>query len=302
MIYIDLKQDVINSLLFRLKQFGISRYQKVLNKNIQNKDNYLSDLLHEYLILQRKRITPQRRKVILSHELRQLNDPRVDFISKKLEQGEDITKYLSKKINGKNNDLLLYDWSIHHIHFSPERTKDMLFAYITFDTAYLLAVMSHEEKGTPNRTWANSNLVEILHRNWPNILSEFKINGVRPDNITNEERTILRKNCGNAFVTMSDGTVYSPIGEGYTVTGLPILETILRDSIIDQLATLETFIIRNELLIRQSLKIDSKIPINFKAPFEEGPKKNCYRNYNVLDYPLRLCDINSQKMIEICIT
>jgi hypothetical protein len=95
---------------------------------------------------------------------------------------------------------LLYDWGIHHIHFAPGGTKDLLFACISPDTAYFITIMDHEKEGG-SIIWANSDLIEIIHNNWPEILVPYRYKGKENSNITNELRSKLRKSHGNSLIS-----------------------------------------------------------------------------------------------------
>lgn len=157
----------------------------------------------------------------------------VDLIKDKSERGEDLTPHLSMAIEKDSdvgdrlfNDALLNDWGIHHLHLgtTPDprnpsfvaRTDDVLFARITDDTLYMIAVM-------PHGNWARQDLVEIIHRNWPGSIRRFRLQGVvgLDPALRDDQIAKLRKRYIIA-IQMRDGTVYRPIGGGCTTSGVGV--------------------------------------------------------------------------------
>lgn len=119
-----------------------------------------------------------------------------------IESGGDITPNLSKKIRWLNEkDSLLNDWGVHHFHLGEalegdfiKRTSPLLFALVTSDKFYAINIFNHG-------AWANQDIVEIIHRNWPYLVRNHKVNGLSPNKkITESERLILRKKTQIAFL------------------------------------------------------------------------------------------------------
>ena len=138
--------------------------------------------------------------------------------SGKVSQGGDLNPHLSGAHQSLlNHDGLLNDWGVHHFHLGLkpqakkphliERTGPVVIAYVTADTFYAIGIYGH--KPAP---WSKQELVETLHRNWPDAIKKFLVNGFSGDGLSEEQRTNLRnKNCA-VFVEVSDGTVYMPMG------------------------------------------------------------------------------------------
>ena len=150
-------------------------------------------------------------------------------IERKVERGENINPYLSRKLpNLSANDELLNDWGIQHLHLGSslitkkknrgfiEGTPELLFVYFDEQSAYFIVIGDHESFG-------DQELLEILHDNWPEILEKFKapnIKSVIPDDLTKKQRYQMRKAGYNLGVNvMRDGTAYVMVGGGIMWSG-----------------------------------------------------------------------------------
>lgn len=156
----------------------------------------------------------------------------VAVIVKDIEQGNDLTKYLSrrvqtgfglplnpakKKLNSLPHlDLLLNEWRIQHLHLTTtveadgfvERDDPLLFAMFMLGKAYLLDIGTHG-------TFADDQLVEIAVSNWPSdqLFLEIKgILGLRGGSpYSTEDRKQLR-GAGIASFVQIGNQVFSPPG------------------------------------------------------------------------------------------
>ncbi|WP_444659953.1 hypothetical protein ACRQV7_06960 [Caproiciproducens sp. R2] len=145
----------------------------------------------------------------------------------RVENGSDLTAFMTtRRVNPNFNDLLLNDWNIHHFHltrrFHPnglaKRSDYELFVYFTDTTAYFLQVYRHQKK----HLFASQDLVRILHDNWPELISNRKLNDVLslyPHAPSDEEYDCLRKAHVLTMVEVKPGTVYFPLGGGYASDG-----------------------------------------------------------------------------------
>jgi hypothetical protein len=137
----------------------------------------------------------------------------------KTKSGADLRPHQSTRIKDSDyEDAMLNDWGIHHFHLGTsttargfiERTGPILYALVTPSTLYCIGVLPHNE-------WANQEMIEIVHREWPEAIERFRLKGVRllaP--ITDQDRLKFRKAGLNAMTSVQDGTVYAPLGGGYT--------------------------------------------------------------------------------------
>ncbi|WP_350940358.1 hypothetical protein MRO13_05585 [Vibrio metschnikovii] len=158
-----------------------------------------------------------------------------------VESGGDVTPNLSKLVGRLNNkDSLLNDWGIHHFHLGKalngnfiERTGPLLFALVTKDKFYAINVFNHG-------AWADQDIVEIIHRNWPDVVSQYQIkNVISATEISESERLTLRAKNANSFFTVSDGTVYAPIGGGVVGSGYNVQAIMSTDRQRSMLKSLE---------------------------------------------------------------
>ncbi|MCY9865474.1 hypothetical protein OTK49_23400 [Vibrio coralliirubri] len=148
-----------------------------------------------------------------------------------IESGRDLTPNLSKLVNKLNNkDSMLNDWGVHHFHLGEkmkgnfiERTGPLLFALLVEDKFYAIGIFNHD-------SWADQDIVEIIHRNWPSIVEQYQIKGVISSTpLTEQERLTLRKKNANSNVTVQDGTVYAPIGGGMVSSGFNLQAVMTKD-------------------------------------------------------------------------
>ena len=150
-------------------------------------------------------------------------------IERKIESGENINPYLSRKLpNLSANDELLNDWGIQHFHLGSSvitkkknkgfirGTPELLFVYFDAQSAYFIVIGDHDSFG-------DQELLQILHDSWPEILEKFKdprIKSVIPHDLTNKQRDQMRRAGYNMGVNvMRDGTAYVMVGGGIMWSG-----------------------------------------------------------------------------------
>lgn len=157
--------------------------------------------------------------------------PGWDNIQKDVLNGNDMTPYLSKKVDCIDyKDPMLNDWGVHHLHLGynqgekfVNRTGSLLFCLVTDNCLYVINIYSHGE-------WANSDIIEVIHRNWPDVIRQYAINGDQLScNNTEEHIKTLRKKCCNSLVQMPDGTIYLPVGGGVTCSGHNVQSILMMD-------------------------------------------------------------------------
>jgi hypothetical protein len=175
------------------------------------------------LNVQRHRVSPRPRRVHRSRELADLSN--ADLI-RAIELGADLTPFQSRLHGPLFNDHLLNDWGIQHFHLVPScrgRTDDLLFAWVTADDFYAIEKLGHTSAG--HRTFDDQVLIEIVHRNWPDLLGPFCAPGVVPGSLSGPHTPEARKQLRAIGFTLStqvcDGTVYTPPGGGVVMGGIP---------------------------------------------------------------------------------
>lgn len=147
------------------------------------------------------------------------------LLRKCIKDGEDLAPHLSKNHEYiSNNDGLLNEWGVHHFHLGTtpcpknprfvNRTRSVLFAYLTDTTFYAINFFTHKENA-----WNNLRIVESLHRNWPEAIAKYKVVGISAPELQEQQRDTIRKKNGSAFVQVSDGTVYAPLASPVSSAG-----------------------------------------------------------------------------------
>jgi hypothetical protein len=144
-----------------------------------------------------------------------------ELLLHKIQSGEKFGAHLSKTTKAtENHDLMLYDWGIYHFHLGVEveddgyiqRTSKLLYAYIAKQDIYFLGIFDHGK-------WNAQELIEIIHKYFPESIKGCLINGTPEKVFSEEERKMLRNAHINTFVTVSDGTSYMGPGWGITAAG-----------------------------------------------------------------------------------
>ncbi|MBE9061625.1 hypothetical protein [cf. Phormidesmis sp. LEGE 11477] len=209
----DFRKDWAEILCEQLKRKG-----HFINPEIEDLDK----LCLKYFNLLKRSIVSKPRVLVTSKEFRfSKHSSGTKNIFKKAKSGGDLNPYLSKQIKNLDyNDSLLNDWGIHHFHLGKlkrgfgfaDRTGSLLFARVTQDYFYVLNVFDHG-------SWTKIKLIEIIHKNWPESIDDFKLQGLRATQLSSSEEQIssFRKNGIGYFTQLSDGTIYAPIGGGYSL-------------------------------------------------------------------------------------
>jgi|HubBroStandDraft_6_1064221.scaffolds.fasta_scaffold245043_2 hypothetical protein len=145
-------------------------------------------------------------------------------LQKKVTKGADLNPHLSERhSNITHFDGLLAEWQVHHFHlgtdFDPKnpqyvtRTGSLVFALVDDNSFCAINVFPHRTH------WEEVGIVESIHRNWPDMISKYRVKGVTPETLDKNQRRALRKHNGNVLVGTKDGTVYVPIGGGVVGSG-----------------------------------------------------------------------------------
>lgn len=265
---INFKKDLYKELKNRIKEYGYTCPTKQqLRENDQRKEEIkskikdydLQNLLQHFFTVTSRRIPVLKRSVLISNELNKKTSldkdlkQNIEKIKSLFVQGDDLNPYLSRKIseidqtgkNGKNSDKLLYEWGIHHLHFDVNRTKELLFVMVFSDAALFIDVLEHENSVDKNITWTNTDLIQIIHDNWPQAISDSIFAKGKEESLTSQERKTLRYKSANTTVVVKDGTEYLPPGFGFTSSSHPILAIRDSDFLLSQVEELESALVEN---------------------------------------------------------
>ncbi|WP_332402927.1 hypothetical protein [Vibrio metschnikovii] len=213
-----------------------------LKMKIQHYD--ISNLLLHFFTVYSRRVPVIRWNVHISSKLEGRNE--ISEIAQKLENGQDINGLLSNKVKKLNQvkhaDLLRSEWGIYHLHFKESRSEELLFVYLNENNAYLIDILKHEKADGSVVTWTNTDLIQIMHDNWPHVIESYiyKTDCSTPV-LTTEQRRTLRKNAANTNVVVSDGTEYMPLGGGFSSSKHPahaVFQSVSMLRIVKQLQVL----------------------------------------------------------------
>ncbi|WP_429165385.1 hypothetical protein [Aeromonas dhakensis] len=247
-LQLDFKKDWILSLRQTLESnLGYKRIEEISDEDIPilfwNAKSRLLDSKPRKVVLSDTFICPEEH---LHGWLR---------LQKVIESGQDIKPNLSRLVTQITVlDQMLNDWGVHHFHLGVKikskfvkRTGPLLFALVTKDIFYAIGVYNHDD-------WVNADVVETVHRNWPEAISRYRVNGIQPDDgFTEAERATIRDKHANAFFNTSDGTVYAPIGGGVVASGVNLKAVMDTDVKLDFLEKLQEHLISNTASFSQVL-------------------------------------------------
>lgn len=182
-----------------------------------------TELACSYSSIKARRIQTKPRSVIPSSTFSIPQNLKAGFeqLKSKIENGDDINPYLSKSVfKLQKDDLMFYDWGIHHFHLGEyiesdgfiKRTGPLAFGIVKSDSIYFISIEAHG-------SWSDKSLIEIVDRDWPELISSHRFNGSIEPNFTDEEHGILRKAHVNTAIQLSNGHSYIALGGGYTSAG-----------------------------------------------------------------------------------
>ncbi len=195
-----------------------------------------SFLVEQYFRAKAKSIAQRPRSVHWSAELwakldtleDRYRDPLAE-IERRFGTGGDVAEFLSRRaLNVENSDGLLNDFGIHHLHLgqkaNPEddyvaRSDRLLFVGVGADDALFIDVRQHPHLGDADDFgWSDPELLNIVHRNWPQVLQSHELQGVSGDCVSDRERKELRRKNVNVVTRLGDMAV-APPGGGTTASG-----------------------------------------------------------------------------------
>lgn len=218
-IKIDFLQDLREHYKFLLQGIG---YNLPAEATVSDACTLYNNYLHRKLV-------PSQRQVKWSRELsrKTLNTDILagcEAFSKASEAGHDLTPFMTTTIQDPEiSDTLLNDWAIYHFHLYVDRMEpsgfvgrgsELLFAFVTNQNVYLIDILDHN-------SFCDTDLFEIIHQNWPDIIRKFRPPGVSNATNLNEDgdeikiRKTLRKAGLQTIIVTHDKTVYLPFGDGF---------------------------------------------------------------------------------------
>jgi hypothetical protein len=178
-----------------------------------------------YFALQKKLIKAMPRNIIKSDVF---NCPAeleagLNLLEEKIKNGDDLRANLSRKLkNLSDQDGLLFDWGIHHLHLGTEmesdgfikRTGPLLYARFDNENAYFINVLNHGG-------WTTQELLKTIDRNWSTSIEAYRLKGVvGVEKIFNDDDVKHLRNAQiNTLLEIEEGVVYMGPGGGLAASG-----------------------------------------------------------------------------------
>lgn len=264
-------------------------------RNVLEKAGYTPATKHEevsmqYFNLLRRLIPAIPRKILTAKEF---NCPPelqsgLNLLKEKIKQGINLRPHLSRKIVHLNyDDDLLNDWDIHHLHLGStldldgfvKRTGPVLFVRFDEQYAYFINVMSHG-------SWTNQDMIRTIHRNWPESIERFRIQGAIGLNkpITDKDIKEARSAHSFIFIEPEPGVVYAPPGMGLTSSGTGIEVVRVSDHYARTMRIYENVIKENLDELIEKMKKEGMNPgkkLSFILKIEEKNVIAYEEKYNV---------------------
>ena len=223
----------------------------------------------------RRRNVPRRPRVVQeSREFlgQSLGQHATDYleVKKLISEGGDLTPYLSRDVlrsRSEKNDKTLNAWGVHHLHFRPGGTRDVLFVRITDSAVFVVKFLPH---GSQHReTWVDPSLLRILRDNWREASPTRELRGITPEPLSSDQRIALRGNNVNFAVAMQDGSAHVGAEVGITADGRCIQDMVDCDRIFAELDRWQRVVEENESAIRSALKVAAPEELWIRMKFEE---------------------------------
>lgn len=224
-----------------------------------------------YIYLERI-IPASRRKVVKAKgfSCSPLFTEKLKRLETEIENGANLNSYLSRSImDCSKDDLMLYDWGIYHLHISDkldsrksdgfmERSDLLLYALFDDDKAYFIKTINHKGE---NNMWTKKECLDIINDNWPHLLESYVIKGISEEQqyISDDERTIIRKNHGNTFITLNNGVVIMPPNMGLMCDGSPSKAIYAADYLKKQLKDVQSSIMNDISDFRKKIQSNEDI-------------------------------------------
>lgn len=212
-------------------------------------------IVRDYLNVIHRLIPTKPRIVLESSELVCPPDLTAGYeeLKRKASAGESLIPHQSRGLDDlEYRDQLLNDWGIHHLHLGTtleshgyvKRTGPLLFARATDDHLFAIQIYKHG-------AWSKKQIVEILHRNWPDSIERYRLKGIVRLVTQHTDQDIKNlRDAGIQALVQVDNSVYGPIGGGIMTSGESML---VMQSVIDlrrscrQLEQVTTQMVSSEL-------------------------------------------------------
>lgn len=258
---------------------------------------YDNDYILNYCIFQHRLIPKKSRKIVKANGFICPTEyiSKLKFIENIIETGKDLTPFLSRGVmDCSKDDLMLYDWGIHHLHISNERDdvkndgfmkRSNLLLYVYFDetAAYFLMTINHSGD---SHMWVKKQCMEILNSNWPEILAPSVIYGAESITPIPTEDDIKRLRIirMNSLVSLSNGIFIASKGGGYSSDGTSNIAVLKSLDLKKKIDAVAYFLVNNKEDIINGLYDRNKlhdVPFNIRLSRIDNRGLYVTLNYNV---------------------
>ena len=139
-----------------------------------------------------------------------------------------------------------------------ERSDLLLYALFDNENAYFIKTINHKGE---NNMWTKKECLEIINDNWPHLLEPYIMKGVSKEQqyISDDERSTLRKNHVNTFITLNNGVVIMPPNMGLVCDGSPSKAIYAADYLKKQLKDVQSSIMNDISDFRKKIKSNEDI-------------------------------------------
>ena len=164
-----------------------------------------------------------------------------------LTSGGDLKPFLSRNTrDAASKDGLLWDYGMHHFHLGSGLDEDgfvtrsdyLLFAIVSDADAFLVDVRKHLDP--EGLLWVRQDLLEIVHRNWPEITNSRLLHGVQGATLTDEQKKVLRRKNANTALDLN-GAAIMPIGWGTNTDGSSLWCSVWADKLLWEIERQESY-------------------------------------------------------------
>lgn len=178
----------------------------------------------------------------------------LDAVEREMRAGEDMSARLSRQLNRiAFKDMMMNDWGLHHLHLDEVNpaagTREVLILLVRDADAYFVDVLPHDH-------WADQDLVEILHANWPGAVARHRQDQVvaLSHKLSDDQHKHLRRNGWNAPVQTRDRSVYMAIGGGFAHSGDNIGAVRWADWLLGNARVVEEFLQAHQPWLADSIE------------------------------------------------
>ncbi len=183
------------------------------------------DVLVRYFDALRRRVAIVPRTLQLADDFVCPLDHEVGWkaLQEKILKGQDLNPHLSTgHASLLNSDGLFAEWGVHYFHlgtgphptrpFFVSRTGPLVYAMVTDGAFCAINVYSH-------KSFEENSVLESMHRNWPELISRYRVKATGVA-CTQAERRAFRRKHANVLTRTQDGSVYMPSGGMTSAAGI----------------------------------------------------------------------------------